>query len=123
LPLGLVSIYSSSLLSAFFSSSGSFFLPFITLGPVYNEAGSVVLLLSFFFSSLGAGFSAGCLVVTGLASFLSSLGLTLVVDALVTGFAAPFLSAGTTYVTPPAFILSFKLYSIGSSSSSFEPFF
>ena len=117
---------STSTSEACFFSSSFFFFPFITLGTLLNAPDTLVddfldaapfasapgVLTGAFFSStfFSSGFFATSLVGTAL-------------DTPGAGLATAFLSAATTYVTPPAFILRFKLSSIGSSSPSLVPFF
>jgi hypothetical protein len=114
-------LLSSALASSFF------FLPFITFGAVLKPTTAEVPLaaVDFLLLSKPASLSALDYLVSaaGLFStaFFSSLGFVVAVvgAGLVVAFAPPgaaFFS--TTYVTPPAFILSFKLSSMGSAPPS-----
>jgi hypothetical protein len=73
--------------------------------------GTIVVFGSSFFSTFFSSFFSSFLSVALGASFLAA------------AYAAAFLSTGTTSVIPPAFILSFKLSSIGSASSLAAGFF
>jgi len=109
-------LLSSALASSFF------FLPFITFGAVLKPTTAEVPLaaVDFLLLSKPASLSALDYLVSA-AGLFSTLGFVVAVvgAGLVVAFAPPgaaFFS--TTYVIPPAFILSFKLSSMGSAPPS-----